>query len=174
MLLTKITSSLENCFLDSKIEEFERLESLSVLKNERLSFQLLCTLDDNDPAIRRLYNLSMCGELAKYATIREVRSLPVTIPVVTAADCDNYLRSTPGLYPDLLSPLRYNDKVSVIKKNLLSLWIEIDLRNAENVTAGRSELNFAFSYFGETVAEEKICIDIINASLPEQELKLTQ
>ena len=174
MLLTRITSSLENCFLDSKIEGFDRLDELCVLKNERFSFQLLCALDEQDPAIRRLYDLSISGELSKFVNIREVKSLPVAIPVVTAADCDNYLRSTPGLYPDLLFPLRYNNKISVIKGNLISLWIEIDLRDVENAPVGLQELKFSFSYCGELVAEEKIAVDIIDALLPEQELKLTQ
>ena len=174
MLLTKITSSLENCFLDSKIENFDALETLSVLKNERFSFQLLCALDDTDPAMRRLYELKLDGELSKYATVREVRSLPVAIPVVTAADCDNYLRSTPGLYPDLLSPLRYQGVISVVKNNLLSLWVEIDLRDVKDAPVGVNELTFTLSANYEKVAEEKISIEVINASLPEQELKLTQ
>ena len=174
MLLTRITSSLENCFLDSRIESFDRLEKLSVLKNERFSFQLLCSLDENDQALRRFYDLKIEGELAQYATVREVRSLPVTIPVVTATDCDNYLRSTPGLYPDLLSSLRYQGLISVVKNNLLSLWVEIDLRNVEAVSSGANDLKFTLSSNYELVSEEKITIDVIDAFIPEQKLKLTQ
>ena len=174
MLLTKITSSLENCFLDSVIEDFDKLTILTALKNERISFQLLCALDDNDPAIRRLYKLSVEGALAEFVTVREVKSLPVAIPVVSVNDCDNYIRSAPGLYPDLLTPLRYNGRISVIKGNLLPLWVEIDLRDVENAPVGIDELIFTLSYNGEKVAEEKISIEIINASLPEQKLKLTQ
>lgn len=174
MLLTKITSSLENCFVDSNIADFNSLAELSALKNERFSFQFLCTLDKSDNAIRRLYNLSVDGSLAEYVSVREVRSLPVSIPLVSPADCDNYLRTTPGLYPDLLEPLRYNGRVSVMRGCLCALWVEIDLRGVENAPVGDQALNFKLSYNGEVAANEEIHIDIIDAKLPEQELKLTQ
>ena len=113
MLKTKITSSLENCFLDNNIDDFKRLSRMSALKNERFSFQLLCELDKCDPG-RVLYDVKLDGDLSGYATLREVISLPASMPVVPGAPIDNYLRSTPGLYPDLLIPLRYLGRVSVV------------------------------------------------------------
>ena len=45
MILTKITSSMEKCFLDGNIADYAELTHLSALKNERISFQLLYTDD---------------------------------------------------------------------------------------------------------------------------------
>lgn len=174
MLLTKIISSLENCFLDNDISMFSELSRVSLLKNEKLSFQILCTHTPDDGALRRLYDLRIEGALAEYVSVREVVSVPVTMPVVNPRDCDNYLRSAPGLYPDLLLPLRYGNKVSVLKGCLCSLWIDIDLREAHNVLAGESTLKFYFVYGDNLASTPSIVLDVINAELPEQELKFTE
>lgn len=174
MLKSKITSSLENCFLDSSVEDYPSLEKLSVLKNERFSFQLLLELDNDDSARRRFFDLNIDGSLAQYVSIREVLSLPVLMPVVTTLSCDNYLRSTPGLYPDLLSPLKYHGSISVVKNNLCAVWVEIDLRNVKDIPIGEQSLKFTLSCNCDIAASENIIIDVINASLPNQELKLTQ
>jgi len=174
MLKTKITSSLENCFLDSKIEEFNRLTKMTALKNERISFQLLCSLDDATDPGRALYGLNIEGGLAEYVTVREVMSVPVSMPVVPGAPCDNYLRSTPGLYPDLLIPLRYSHRVNILRYNLCALWIEIDLRKVENVKLGEYSLKFSLMRGDVAVSSDEILIEIIDALLPEQKLKLTQ
>ena len=174
MLITKITSSLENCFLDDNIDKFESFERFSALKNERISFQILCAHSADDVAIRRLYSLGIEGELSKYCKVREVVSVPVTMPVVSPYDCENYLRSTPGLYPDLLMPLRYENRVSVMRERLCALWVEIDLREAEKIVAGESGLKFTFTY-GDSVAScVSVTIDLIDASLPAQDLKYTE
>lgn len=174
MLITKITSSLENCFLDSNIESFHEIKQISALKNERISFQLLCALSEDDGALRRLYDLQISGDLAEYVTVREVISVPVAMPVVRPADSDNYLRTSPGLYPDLLSPLRYSNRVSVMGRKLCSLWIEIDLRKANNVKVGSNALSFTFLYVGNIASSATVTVDVIDAILPEQELKYTE
>lgn len=174
MLITKITSSLENCFLDSDFESFQEIKQISALKNERISFQILCALSADDGALRRLYDLQISGDLAEYVTVREVISVPVTIPVVLPANSDNYLRTAPGLYPDLLSPLRYSNKVSVMARKLCSLWIELDLRKVNDVKAGSNALNFTFLYCGSVASSQSITLDFIDACLPEQELKYTE
>ena len=174
MLKTKITSSLENCFLDSKINDFKSLSKLTALKNERFSFQLLCALEDTDPG-RVLYDVKLDGDLLKYATLREVISLPASMPVVPGAPVDNYLRSTPGLYPDLLMPLRYHGRVSVVRGSLCAIWVEVDLSKVTDaISAGERELSVTLMVGNETVAQESVTIEIIDAELPSQTLKFTQ
>ena len=41
MIKTALISSLEKCFPDQQVEDFAPLKSISVLKNERFSVQLL-------------------------------------------------------------------------------------------------------------------------------------
>ncbi|MBP3377101.1 MAG: hypothetical protein J6L83_10085, partial [Clostridia bacterium] len=106
MLYSKIVSSLENCFIDQNLENFKTLEYISALKNERISFQVLVTFDKIEE-LSRYVTVEIEGELAKYTSVREVVSVPVAQPTFPGLMDDNYLRTTPGLYPDLLLPLRY-------------------------------------------------------------------
>ena len=46
MIKTKITSSLEKAFIDGEIETFDTLRSITALRGERVSFQLLYTSFD--------------------------------------------------------------------------------------------------------------------------------
>ena len=174
MLKTKITSSLENCFLDNKIDDFKPLSRLTALKNERFSFQLLCSLENTDPG-RVLYDVKLDGDLSKYATLREVISLPASMPVVPGAPVDNYLRSTPGLYPDLLMPLRYHGRVSVVRGSLCAIWVEVDLSEiSETVPAGERELAVTLINGDSVAARKALTVEIIDAELPPQTLKFTQ
>jgi len=174
MLKTKITSSLENCFLDNKIDDFKSLTKLTALKNERFSFQLLCSLENTDPG-RVLYDVKLDGDLSKYATLREVISLPASMPVVPGAPVDNYLRSTPGLYPDLLIPLRYHSRVSVVRGSLCAIWVEVDLSEiSDTVPAGERELSVTLINGDSVAAREALTVEIIDAELPPQTLKFTQ
>ncbi len=175
MIKTKITSSLENCFLDSRIEDYPALSHLSALRNERISFQLLICGDLDDCWVGRLHRLEFEGALAEYATVREVKSVPVSIPTVPGQTQENnYLRVTPGLYPDLLLPLRYDGQFCIARYSLTSLWVEIDLRKVKNAPVGENLLLLRVMQGENEVSREQIMLDIIDAMLPKQELLFTQ
>ena len=130
MIRTRIVSSLEKAFLDQKIDDFKSLEYISALRGERLSLQLLYIYEGaNSPAIwdpRRL-KIVPEGELVPFINIRRVFSVPVTKATHTLGTDDNYLRTAPGLYPDLLKPLYYGGKISFATDTLNSAWIEINI-----------------------------------------------
>ena len=58
-------------------------------------------MSDDAPA-RLPVMLRAQSPLGSRVRVRSVRSVPVTLATLPGAD-DNYLRKTPGLYPDLLS-----------------------------------------------------------------------
>ena len=174
MIQSKIVSSLENCFLDNHLEDFQSITKITALKNERISFQFICELTD-DVNSRYFLAPTIEGELAKYATIRDVRNVPVTLPTFPGMFDDNYLRTTPGLYPDVLIPSPYGKKVFLLNGQLKTLWIEIDLRNvSDEIKAGESKLSICLAGDVSGYAQAEINVEIIDALLPEQELKLTQ
>ena len=175
MIKSKIVSSLENCFLDNRINDFKEINRITALKNERISFQFICEMCDPDDPMRRVIKPVIEGELAEYATIREVKSVPVTMPTIPGVEHDNYLRTEPGLYPDLLLPSTYEGNVYLVKNQLKSLWIEIDLRDiCDKISAGESELTLSYYYGEKLVSSSTVTVEIIDALLPEQELILTQ
>lgn len=60
--------------------------------------------------------------------------MPSAYPVCPHDHDENYLRTTPGLYPDLISPLDYNNRATLISGNLRALWFDISLN--ENTKGG--------------------------------------
>ena len=182
MLNVKIVSALEKVFYDQRIDEFKSLEKISALGGERLSFQLIYAFSDDDLHNTPMYHTPvLCGALAEYATVRNVKHLPVmkydgdaSRPYVS-----DYLRFPPGLFPDLLSPLAGGNRFAICDRMLESLWIEIDI--PRDFAAGKYDLGVRIDFndlppreYVEGVAEAKIEIDVIGANLPEQELMHTE
>ena len=172
MFKTKLTSSLEKAFIDDNIDKFPTLSALSVLKGERFSVQLLYV--DEGPeyslGVRPFMTLTLGGDLSKYVTVRDVRNVPVDRPVVPGHIDGQYLRTEPGIYPDLLTPLRYGGKVVPGRDKLRSLWIEVEPCGE---ISGESELSFTISYEDFIVAE-KLSVSIIPTELPKEGIDFTQ
>ncbi len=175
MLKLKFISSLEKVFPDQKIENFAKLDTLSALRGERVSVQLIYSYE---PAVihgaHTLRNeIVLSGDLAPLATMREVRCVPVTMPTNPYGMDENYLRTTPGLYPDVLIPLRYNGRLPYSHNTLKSIWIDIDV--PEDISAGDHTLTFKVignDHVG--VHETSFTLEVINATLPADEIYCTQ
>lgn len=175
MFKLKVVSSLEKLFVDQKIDEFEPLTKLSVLRGERFSFQLAYTFDSSDGT--RLHaaarpTLDFSGELFEYSNMRLVQSIPVSKPINNAGTDDNYLRTTPGIYPDVLVPARYNGSFSVAMDILSSAWFEFTL--PKDVKAGEYELKIHASETLIGEAEATVKIEVIDAVLPDEDIYVTQ
>ena len=180
MIQTKIVSSLEKALLEENIEGFQPLDRISALKGERLSFQLLHTFRPSpamDPLER---NRAKCklkaeGELIQYATLRDVCNVPVERPTVEKAVGDeDYISKRPGLFPDLLRPLHYENSVICAPNLLASVWVEINI--PEDISAGEYVLKFMLdaSESGKGFAESVITVEVINAVIPKEDIYLTQ
>ena len=185
MLVTKIVSSQEKIFVDDSIEKFATLEKITALGGERLSLQFIYV--DTAPSyipVRPICDLQLEGELAKYATVRDVRSVPVDRPVNIFKYDENYLRTTPGIYPDILTPLRYGGKIVISREKLRSLWIEIEIPEDFSgdttltlsvfLKSGAVGDTGTAEFDGDAIAKESVKIEVIPAALPEQTLLHTQ
>ena len=172
MLKTKLTSSLEKVFIDDKIDIFPVTKYITALKGERFSVQLLYVDEGPEYSMpwRTLVDLELGGSLAEYATVRDVRNVPVDRPVNPEKYDEQYLRTTPGIYPDLLTPLRYGGKVVPGRDKLRSLWIEIE---PDGKLEGKQALTLTLTYEGVNVTHT-LSVDIIPAELPENGISFTQ
>jgi len=175
MLTTKIVSSLEKVFINQKTEEFPTLEHISVLKGERLSFQIICTYEVKDsPFLHTCQRLpaKITGELAEFVTLRRVFNVPVNKTVNNIGTDENYLNTEPGLYPDILRPLYYGGKMTFAGDALNSLWVEINI--PKDFKAGSYDLCFTFDGgdFGKTTAT--LNIEVIDDVLPDEDIFFTQ
>ena len=175
MILTKIISSMEKCFVDANIVDYPELTHLSALKNERISFQWFYTdntVDTSLPYRATTYKLQIEGIPQSLFSVRRTESVPVSIACLQEGGDGNFLRTTPGLYPDVLSPL-YKNIISVMRGQLQSLWIEVDL--GEMLSAGEHTVTIKLlNSAGEVQAENTLTITVIDALLPPQEMIFTQ
>ena len=180
MLLTKAVSALEKPFADQEISEFEERNRISALRGERVSFQLIYTykMDEVEKREWVLYRPEISGPLAPYATLSALRGVGVQKPCVgtPAARADkNYLRTKPGLYPDLIAPLGKDNKFVSASDILNSLWIDIELPE-DTALVGEQTLTVDILRCkdGERIASHTYTVDILPASLPEEKVLYTQ
>ena len=178
MIKTKIVSSLEKAMLEDRIERFQPLQRISVLRGERLSFQILHTFEfdpESSPYSRNnaYAKLIATGELAKYATFREVGNVPVERPTLEKAVNDNdYISKRPGLFPDILRPLRGGDTVCCTPFLLMSVWAEVNI--PEDFAAGEYTITVELDAAEKSSSSASITVEVIDAPLPKEDIYLTQ
>lgn len=171
MLRYKLLSSLDKPFLDSKLDDFTPLRKLTMLRNERISVQLVLTDDSAAAPHRRFVGIKIEGVFAPYATKRTLESVPSAMPAYPGRSDENYLRTTPGLYPDLLAPMQMNGSAACVPGQLLSVWIDIDPMGA--LPAGNYNLTVVLSD-GAVTERAQLTVEVIAADLPEQALRVTE
>ena len=175
MLNLKFISSLEKVFPDQKIEDFNTLKSISVLKGERASVQLIYSYEPEvihgGHCIR--HKIVLGGTLAPYVSLREVKCVPVSMPNNPYGKDDNYLRYQPGVFPDVLVPINYEGRLPYSHNTLKSLWVEINIPRDANP----GEYNLIFSVIGNDYVgnhETSFTLEVIDATLPDDEIYFTQ
>ncbi len=140
-----------------------QLRRASMLCNEVYSFQIAYT--DNSP--RGLWSVRAEGSLAPYMTLSTVEYVPSNHPV--GIDHDDYiLRDTPGLYPDPLLPADH--LLHTARGRWESLWVTV---RPEGITGEQTATVVFSDREGNETARATVTLDIIPASLPEQDLICT-
>ncbi len=171
----KIISSLEKCFWDDPLESKAVLSRFSMLKNEKTAFQIAyCYCGGPIEPTPTVLKYSLSGELAPFVSLRQVVNVPSIMPVNPRGHDDDYLRTQPGLFPDLLMPLHYANRISIaVPQLLLSLWAEVEL--PDGVQAGEYPLSFTLLDDEDVpVATAEVTVEVINAVLPEQTVHHTE
>ena len=172
MIKTKLISSLEKPFIDMNIDDFAPLSSITGLKGEKLAFQLIHSMDT--PGVtKHTPAIIIEGALADHVKVRSVGSVPALFPINPLNRDNDLLRDKPGLYPDVLEPMRKSG-VAIIKYGVLgSLWF--DLRIPKDLSfSGTSELKITLVEAGNVLACHTLKVTVLNAVLPEQTLYFTQ
>ena len=169
-----VVSSLEKVFSDARPMPFSG--RLSMLRKDRLSLQTAYFVESPDGGQRHYgvpAKVTLESPLKKWVKIHQVKEMPSAHPVTDASD-GNYLRTTPGLYPDLLQPVQ-DGTVRLELGRWGALWIEIcsdeetpagEFPLTVTITAGEDENTSVFS--------ASVWVEVIPACLPAQELIHTE
>ncbi len=173
MMRAKIISSLEKCFMDESVRHKKALGKISMLKNERYSFQV-CYDWNTNIEMKVVANMKLESPLAEVIKITKVVQIPSQMPTYGLDFYDeDYLRTEPGLFPDLLEPIRENDRFPV-NKLLRSIWFEIAPEGKMDAGVYPIRIVFTKENSEEILTEVSTEVEIINAELPEQTLINTQ
>lgn len=169
----KIVPSYEKCFLDESIEKKPSLVRPSCLKGEEFHFVIAYTTEDS-PAwlLGEVTTLAVRSPLAEFLRFERVEQVPVRFPCYPKRADEDYLRREPGLYPDLLVPLRPGDPVEVPYHALGSLYGTADI--PETLAAGDYEITAALVAEDGTEYAASFTLTVLDAVLPRGNLIYTQ
>ena len=176
----KLVSSLEKCFLDETIASKKERNRFLMYRNEKLSFQLLIHNDEDDHKSPSHFRLSVEGALAPYVQLREMVCVPNHYPACPASYDDNYLRTAPGLYPDLLRPIHNGGYLRYPCGQLRTVWVDVQIPEDAEVPTEETALTFALSYeYGKDNTDEVIAkcdasVRVSPVKLPAQKLIHTE
>lgn len=165
---TKLLSSLDKVFLDEEPTQ-PAWTSMSMLKGETSSFQWVATVDEGSvfEAV-----ISVESPLKEYIRAYTVGHVPSQFPAYSHSD-DNFLRRTPGLYPDVLFPCE-DGVFNLMGGQWRGVWIEIDL--PDDAPAGIFPIRLCVKsiYDPQYFAEEEFTLHVLEAVLPNQTLICTE
>lgn len=163
-------SSLEKVFLNGKFSEKEYTHA-TALKGEKFSYQL-AFINDNPSTHYKSVEVKINSSLSEYIKLYRVgyvpSALPANINFGNRYD-DDYITTEPGLFPDCLYPLCEGLEMYCDVWN--AVWVEISL--PKDIEAGKYQVETEFLWDDGSL-KKVFNLEVVNFSLPPQELKFTQ
>lgn len=163
----KPLSSLEKVFPDETPVYRPECMVLSGLWGETVSFQVAYK---GDHFMRERLDVKLVSPLEKWIRVRTVELVPVGRATNGIVD-DNYLKTTSGLYPDLLRDLK-DGKVYLPSNKWSSLWIDVKL--TKEIPAGDYDIEVQLVKEENVVCSAKTRVTVIGAVLPKQTIMHTE
>lgn len=167
MYTMKLLSSLEKVFYDEEPVYRPECLILSALWGETVSFQAAYT---GCYEVRECVDVKIESEINKYIRVRTVEQVPAGKVVNCKVD-DNYLKTTAGLYPDLLRELKDN-KVLISTNQWKSLWI--DIKVTEEIQPGTYDITVKLEAEGNVLCSQTMKITVYGVTIPKQKIMHTE
>lgn len=163
----KLLSSLAKVFQDETPVYRPECLGLSALWGESVSFQAAYT---GDFFMRERLDVKVISPIADHVRVRSVEQVPVGRATNGIVD-DNYLRTTSGLYPDLLRDIP-DGKVIVCSNQWRSLWIDVEV--TEDIPAGRYEIEIQLVKEEKVVCSSVMKLMVVGTVLPQLDIMHTE
>ncbi|GGE02711.1 glycoside hydrolase domain-containing protein [Paenibacillus nasutitermitis] len=169
-LETRCLSSLAKVFPDQELTELPFCRA-SALQQETYAFQVAYRVRGVVEALKNIL-LHIESPLADQITIRTVGLAPSELPCYGDPD-EDILRSTPGLFPDPLYPMRESEGIKIVPNQWRSIWITVHVDGG--IQEGLYPIRLIFGNdSGEELAGETFELEVIEAMLPDQKLIHTE
>ncbi len=166
-LKLKQVTSLKKIFLKENIDEIDEIYGCKAFKGERISYQIILkTREYNKFELKYKIKTDFNNVI-----IRKVGYVPSECPVYEQKYDDYYLTKEPGLFPDVLYPLKDNDTINVYEYTNTTLWITIDIPNEINEGNHSVEIKF----YNDDINEKVIFnVEVLKNTLPKNDLIYSQ
>lgn len=174
----KLLSSLDKVFQDEEPFAQNGLPMPCGFQNETFAFQLAYCMTEEDTWVD--LRVEIVSPIASHVHVRQVRQVPVSFAIYDDHD-DDYERTGPGMYPDLLSEIRLAS-LYAFPNRWGSVWV--DVKPDETVEpgiypvcvklikeAGGKRFN---EPCGQVLAEAVQQVEILPGLLPPQKLMHTK
>ena len=163
----KVLSSLEKVFPDEEPVYKPECIKLSGLWGETISYQIAYT---GNWFMRERVDVKVISPIYNHVRVRTVELVPVGRATNGIVD-DNYLKTTSGLYPDLLRDIS-DGKVIIRSNQWSSLWIDIKL--TDEIPAGDYEIEIQLVKDDKVLCSACRKITVIGTQLPKQKIMHTE
>ena len=174
----KLLSSLDKVFQDQEPFAQPELPMPCGFQNETFAFQAAYCMTDGDTWVD--FRVEIDSPIAPCIHVRQVRQAPVSFPVYDDHD-DDYERTAPGLYPDLLSEIHLAS-LYAFPNRWGSVWI--DVKPASGTAPGVYPVRVRLvkeaggkrfhELCGQVLAEAVQMVEILPGQLPPQKLMHTK
>lgn len=174
----KLLSSLDKVFQDEEPFPLPGLPLPCGFQNESFAFQAAYCMTQEDTWVD--LRVEIDSPIASCIHVRQVRQVPVSFAIYDDHDAD-YLRTGPGLYPDLLSEVQLAS-LYAFPGRWGSVWI--DVKPDEHILPGIYPVQVRFikeaggkrenEPCGQVLAEAVQQVEILPGSLPPQRLMHTK
>ncbi len=163
---TVLCDSLEKVFSDAVPRAMDPEIPLVAYRGQRVSFQVAVlppTMED--PAAVPGVHLDVESSSPLGITMNAVELVPNDLPAPEGAD-DGYLRTAPGLFPDLLRPLD-DDPMKMVAGQWRSAWVDVTVPDDAPDGKATLEVSVRLVTSNEVVATHRVTVAVVAAVLPE-------
>lgn len=163
---TVLCDSLEKVFADAVPRAMDPAIPVVAYRGQRVSFQVAVlppTMED--PAAVPAVHIDVTSSSPLGIDVHAVELVPNDLPAPEGAD-DGYLRTAPGLFPDLLRPLR-GDPLAMAAGQWRAAWV--DLVVTDDAPAGdvKVDVVLRLDTTHEVVGTQSVALTVVDAALPE-------
>ena len=165
----KILGPLSKVFADEEPTYLPECALFSGLWGETISFQF-AYLGDSPRRQTVDVRVKAPDELSGRIRLRQVLDVPVGRATNGMVD-DNYLRTTPGMYPDLLRELA-GGKVDCCGVQWRSIWVDVLLD--DKVPGGTYPIEVSLELDGAQLCSQGAKVEVVPVALPPQRIRHTE
>ena len=169
-MIIKAISSLEKVMSSHTLDSFRAVERLTAARGERVSFQI--AVQETVKSQAGTVQISLRSPLSRHTRLFSVEYVPCEMPLYQDRTGGDVITREPGLFPDVLRPLKKGEKVRLALYTLKPFWCTVEL--PEDVTPGAYPVYISLRDETGAVAKTKVIIDVKDAVLADAPLRFTQ